>query len=467
MKPFMSEDFLLSNETAKVLFQDYGKKRPIIDFHNHLSAKEIYEDTCYETLTDVWLGGDHYKWRAMRAFGISEEMITGKCDPYERFLAWADTIQNAIGNPLYHWTHLELQRYFGVTTPLNKETAKEIWDICNAKLQTKKYSIRNLLKMQKVKVLCTTDDPIDSLEYHKKLREENFEIQVIPTFRPDKAVAIEKQGFKQYIEALGRAANIKIQTVADLLGALKVRLAYFIETGCRVSDHSIENTFYVETSVDEVDNILKIALSGGQLSEEECAKYHGYILSELGREYARQNIVMQLHIGALRNNNVRLFEKIGADAGVDGVTDMNYASQLSKLLDSMDSVNELPKTILYNLNEKDFHMLSVLIGNFQSNDDGIRGKIQLGSAWWFLDNKAGMEKHLETLANAGLISTFVGMLTDSRSFLSFPRHEYFRRILCNKIGQYVENGEYPEDIAFLGKMIENICYYNAKDYFRL
>ena len=467
MVSFMSEDFLLSNETAKKLFHEYGSKMPIIDFHNHLSAKEIYENKCYNNIAEVWLGGDHYKWRAMRTFGISEELITGKGDPYEKFLAWADTIQNAFGNPLYHWTHLELQRYFGIKKPLNRSTAKEIWDECNAKLQTEEFSIRNLLKMQRVEALCTTDDPVDTLEYHKMLKEEGFEVQVLPTFRPDKAVAIEKPDFSQYINTLGDVVGKKIENVTDILDALKERLEYFIEAGCRVTDHSIENKFFVETCVEEVDNILKKSLTGGQLTEEECAKYHGYVLTQLGKEYAKHKLVMQIHIGALRNNSTRLFEKVGADAGVDCTTDMNYAAQLSKLLDSMDKTNELPKVILYNLNEKDFQMLAAMIGNFQGNEEGIRGKLQLGSAWWFLDNKMGMERQLKTLASAGLISTFVGMLTDSRSFLSFPRHEYFRRILCNLVGTHVENGEYPNDEKYLGAMIQNICYYNAKDYFRL
>lgn len=467
MVSFMSEDFLLSNETAKKLFHEYGSKMPIIDFHNHLSAKEIYENKCYNNIAEVWLGGDHYKWRAMRTFGISEEMITGKGDPYEKFLAWADTIQNAFGNPLYHWTHLELQRYFGITTPLNRVTAKKIWDECNAKLQTEEFSIRNLLKMQRVEALCTTDDPVDTLEYHKMLKEEGFEVQVLPTFRPDKAIAIEKPDFSQYIKTLGDVVGKKLENITDILDALKERLEYFIEAGCRVTDHSIENKFFVETSVEEVDNILKKSLTGGQLTEEECAKYHGYVLTQLGKEYAKHKLVMQIHIGALRNNSTRLFEKVGADAGVDCTTDMNYAAQLSKLLDSMDKTNELPKVILYNLNEKDFQMLAAMIGNFQGNEEGIRGKLQLGSAWWFLDNKMGMERQMQTLASAGLISTFVGMLTDSRSFLSFPRHEYFRRILCNLVGTRVENGEYPNDEMYLGAMIQNICYYNAKDYFRL
>ncbi|MBR3771451.1 MAG: glucuronate isomerase [Clostridium sp.] len=467
MKPFMSDDFLLANDTAKALYHDHAKKMPIIDFHNHLNPKEIYEDKCYDNIADVWLGGDHYKWRAMRTFGISEETVTGKCDPYERFLAWADTIQNAIGNPLYHWTHLELQRYFGITTPLTRETAKEIWDTCNVKLHTKEFSIRNLLRMQGIEALCTTDDPVDTLEYHKLLKEDGFEIKVLPTFRPDKAVAIDKEGFADYIAVLGSIVNHELTSVTDVIHALKERLQYFIGVGCRVTDHSIETKFFVETTVEEVDNILKKRLAGGQLTAEECAKYRGYILSELGREYARNNLVMQIHIGALRNNSTRLFERLGADVGVDGVTDMDFAPQLSRLLDSMDRTNELPKVILYNLNEKDFQMLAVMIGNFQSNEEGIRGKIQLGSAWWFLDNKSGMERHFETLSSAGLVSTFVGMLTDSRSFLSFPRHEYFRRIFCNQIAKLVENGEYPDDMKYLGFMVENICYYNAKDYFRL
>lgn len=465
MKEFMNEDFLLSNETARTLYHDHAENVPIIDFHNHLNTRAIYEDLCYDNMTEVWLGGDHYKWRAMRAWGVPERLITGDGAPYDKFMAWAETIQNSIGNPVYHWNHLELQRYFGIKEPFCPETADKIWEECSAKLKTPEYSVRNLLRMQNVEVLCTTDDPADTLEYHKKLKKGNFDIAVYPTFRPEKAIGIEKEGFADYMEQLGKAADMTLNTAEDVLDALKKRLSFFMETGCRVTDHSLENSFYLPASTEEVNAVFRKRMAGGVLTAEECAGYHGWMLTELGREYSRRGLVMQLHIGALRNNSTRLFRALGADIGVDSMNDFNYAPQLSALLDAMDRTNELPRTVLYYLNPRDADMLASMAGNYQSNDQGIRGKIQLGSAWWFCDHKTGMEKQMQALSNAGLISTFIGMLTDSRSFLSFPRHEYFRRILCNQIGMLVENGEYPADMNYLGKMIENICCNNAKTYF--
>ena len=466
MKDFLNRDFLLETETAKMLYHDHAAKMPIIDFHNHLNPKEIYEDKCYDNLAQVWLGGDHYKWRAMRAWGVPEELVTGDADGYEKFTAWADTVQNAIGNPLYHWTHLELQRYFNIQTPLSKDSAEQIWWEANEKLKTPGYSVRNLLRMQNVEVLCTTDDPADTLEYHKKLKEEGFEIQVLPTFRPEKAIGIEKDGFAEYIEKLGASCGRELKNAADVMEALLKRLDHFVEAGCRVSDHSLENSFYLPASEEEVNGIYQKRLSGSVLTEEECAKYHGFLLTGLGRAYAKRGLVMQLHIGALRNNSGRIYRQLGPDAGVDGLNDFNYAPQLSALLNEMDKTGELPKTVLYYLNPKDAEMLAVMAECFQSNSTGIKGKVQLGSAWWFCDRKPGMERQLEALANVGMISTFIGMLTDSRSFLSFPRHEYFRRILCNVIGKWVENGEYPDDCEYLGSMVENICYNNAKTYFK-
>lgn len=465
MKNFLDEDFLLETETAKKLYHDHAAKVPIIDFHNHLNPKEIYEDKCYDNLAQVWLGGDHYKWRAMRAWGVPEEVVTGEAEDYEKFNAWAETVQNAIGNPLYHWTHLELQRYFGIETPLSPDSAKQIWEETSEKLRTPEYSVRNLLRMQNVEVLCTTDDPADDLEYHKKLKEDGFEIQVLPTFRPEKAIGIEKDSFKEYIEKLAAVSGMELKNAADVMNALIQRLDYFVEAGCRVSDHSLENSFYLTTTEEEVNAIYQKRLAGSELTEEECAKYHGYLLSGLGRAYAKRGMIMQLHIGALRNNSSRLFGKLGPDVGVDGLGDFNYAPQLSALLDSMDRDNELPRTVLYYLNPKDTDMLAVMAGCFQSNSNGIKGKVQLGSAWWFCDHKSGMERQLESLSSVGMISTFIGMLTDSRSFLSFPRHEYFRRILCNVIGRWVENGEYPDDMEYLGKLVEGICGNNAKAYF--
>lgn len=467
MGSFIHENFLLQTEAARLLYHNYAAKMPIIDFHNHLNPEDIYLDKQYDNIADVWLGGDHYKWRAMRAYGIREELITGDGAPYDKFLAWADTVPNTIGNPLYHWTHLELKQYFGIDKTLSAKTAEGIWNECNEKLRTAEYSVRSLLRMQNVKALCTTDDPIDDLLYHKKLRDENFDIQVLPTFRPEKAIGIEKDTFTSYIAALSEKTGTKLSTISELMEALKQRLAYFIENGCRVSDHSLENSFYLPASEEEADKIYQKRLAGEVLTDSECAMYHGYLLSNLGKEYAENGLVMQLHIGAIRNNSTRQFEMLGPDTGLDSLNDFNYAPQLSALLDSMDRENALPKTVLYYLNPKDADMLAAMAGNFQGNDMGIKGKVQLGSAWWFCDHKSGMERQMDALASVGLISAFIGMLTDSRSFLSFPRHDYFRRILCSKIGMLVENGEYPDDFEYLGKLIENICFYNAQSFFNI
>ncbi len=466
MMAFMDNNFLLTNETAKALFEE-AKNVPIIDYHNHLNPKEIYEDRCFDNIAEVWLGGDHYKWRAMRANGISERFITGDGAPFDKFVAWADTVQNLIGNPLYHWTHLELQRYFGIDIPLNPDTAKEIWDKCNAMLRTKNYSVRNLLKMQNVSVLCTTDDPADFLEWHKKIREDNFKIKVLPSFRPEKAMAIEKPEFSDYIENLGDVSGCQIKDVDSLIKALKIRLKFFVDNGCRVSDHSLEGLFFVKSSKNEVNRIFKKALAAEFLKEEEIAKFKGYILTELGKEYAKAGIVMQLHIGAIRNNSRRFYELLGADAGFDAMADFSYAPQLASLLSAMDETDELPKTILYCLNPKDTEMLAVMASTFCSNEASIKGKVQLGAAWWFCDHKNGIERQIEAMSDAGLISTSVGMLTDSRSFLSFPRHELYRRILCSKIGTWVESGEYPDDISYLRTLVKRICGDNAIEYFGL
>lgn len=464
MMSFMDEDFLLSNDSAKDLFAAV-KDEPIYDYHNHLNPREIYEDKCFDNMAEVWLGGDHYKWRAMRANGISESLITGDGAPYDKFVAWADTVQNLIGNPLYHWTHLELQRYFGITKPLSKETAKEIWDECNAKLHTKEYSVRNLLKMQNVSVLCTTDDPADDLQWHKKIKKEDFGIKVLPSYRPEKALGIEKDDFKSYIDRLSLVVEFKIDDVESLLKALELRLEYFIENGCKVTDHSLEGKFFIKATKDEVNEILKIRLAGVKVNEEQIAKFKGYMLTELGRLYAKHDLVMQLHIGAIRNNSERFFKQLGADTGFDAINDFNYAPQLAALLSEMDLYDELPRTILYCLNPKDTEMLAAMATTFCSNEKGIKGKVQLGAAWWFCDHKNGMERQIEAMSDNGLISTSVGMLTDSRSFLSFPRHELYRRILCNKIGTWVENGEYPADTSYLRSMVKGICGSNAIDYF--
>ena len=465
METFLGRDFLLNNDTAKSLYNN-AEALPIFDFHNHLSAEDIFNDRQYENLTEIWLGGDHYKWRAMRTNGVQEQYITGKdTDPYEKFICWADTIANAIGNPLYHWTHLELQRYFGIDTPLSPKTAKEIWDRCQELLQQPEFSVRNLLIRQKVEALCTTDDPIDNLYYHKKLKEEGFKIQVLPTFRPDRALALENEKFIDYIKLLENSAGIVIDSLTSLEEALKQRLSYFIEAGCLVSDHSLEYNIYDSFTTGEVSAIFKKKFEGKTVTASECAKYRGYLLTFLGKEYAKAGMVMQLHIGAQRNNSTRMFTKIGVDTGFDCMNDFSFAPQISALLNGMDETGELPKTVLYNLNPKDTDMLACMIGNFQ--DGSCKGKLQLGAPWWFNDHKRGMKNHMEILGSLGLLSSFIGMLTDSRSFLSFPRHEYFRRILCNKIGAWVENGEYPCDMEQLNILINGICIDNAVSYFGL
>ncbi|WP_022763287.1 glucuronate isomerase [Butyrivibrio sp. AD3002] len=467
MKKFMDENFLLGNETAITLFHEAAKDEPIIDYHNHLSPKEIYEDKCFDNIGQAWLAGDHYKWRAMRANGVPEKLITGNGDYYEKFVAWADTVQRLIGNPLYQWTHMELQRYFGITKTLSADTAKEIWDACNEKLHTKEYSVRNLLRMQKVSVLCTTDDPADTLEWHTKLREDNFEIQVLPSFRPDKALGIEKADFQEYLGRLCKSAGVILRDVDSVLEALEKRLDFFLENGCRVSDHSLESTFFVDTTKEEVEWIFDKKLAGSELTEEECGKYKGYMLTKLGKMYARKDVVMQLHIGAFRSNSKRCLKLIGADTGFDSLNDFNYAPQLSALFNAMDLTEELPKAVVYCLNPKDTEMLASMAGNFCGNESGIKGKVQLGAAWWFCDHKNGMERQIDAMADVSLISTSIGMLTDSRSFLSFPRHELYRRILCNKIGTWVENGEYPWDKEYLCEMVKDICGRNAKKYLNL
>lgn len=464
---FINDNFILRNETARKLYHEHAEKLPIIDFHNHLNPQEIYEDKTYENLTEVWLGGDHYKWRAMRANGVSEKLITGSGDAYDKYLAYADTIESAFGNPLYHWTHLELKRYFDIDETLDSVSAEEIWNKTSEKLKDPDFTVQNLLRKQKVEVLCTTDDPADDLIWHKKIKESVNDIKVIPSFRPGNAIDIEKDSFVAYMKRLGEAAGIEITCFDDLLRALSIRLEYFMEMGCRVTDHSLECDFYRQTDRSEIDRIFRKKLAGEEISLEEAASYRGGLVTQLGMIYHDKGLVMQLHIGALRNTSERMFEKIGADTGYDCLNDFNYAVQLAGLLNGMDKEDRLPRTILYALNPKDMPMLAAMAGNFQGNEEGIKSKVQLGSAWWFQDHMNGMRNQLEVLSDVGLLSGFIGMLTDSRSFLSFPRHEYFRRILCDMVGEKVEAGEFPADMDLLGKMIEDICYYNAKRYFGL
>lgn len=466
MKPFLDDDFLLSNETARRLYHDFAKDMPIIDYHCHLSPQQIFENTSFTNLTEAWLYGDHYKWRALRANGIEERFVTG-CEgvtDYDRFEAWAKTVPQTIGNPLYQWSHLELRRYFGVYELINEKNAPAIWEQVNAKLATGRFKARDLIKMSGVEVICTTDDPVDSLAYHIAIKElEDFNVQVLPSFRPDKALEINRATFLEWIGKLEAAASSTIESYDDLLAALAARVKFFDETGCRVSDHALDYVAYAESTKADAAAIFAKALNGETVSLEEEKQYKTYTLLFLGRLYAERGWAMQFHINAARNNSSRMFGKLGPDTGFDSINDSAVAYPLAKLLDALDKDDALPKTILYSLNAKDNDVLGSVIGSFQGG--GVPGKIQLGSAWWFNDTKNGMLDQMNALANLGLLSRFVGMLTDSRSFLSYTRHEYFRRLLCNLLGEWVENGEAPLDMELLGDMVQNISYRNAKAYF--
>ncbi|GGF99867.1 glucuronate isomerase [Paenibacillus abyssi] len=466
MKPFLDEHFLLSNETAKRLYHEYAKDMPIIDYHCHLSPQEIYENKSFGNLTEAWLYGDHYKWRAMRANGVEEQYVTGGegVSDYERFLEWAKTVPNTIGNPLYHWSHLELQRFFGVDELINEKNAPVIWEKVNAKLAESGFKARDLIVKSNVKVICTTDDPTDSLEYHLKIKElPDFDVKVLPSFRPDKGLEINRPTFIDWIGKLEEAAEMSIRDYDSLLLALEARVRFFHDAGCRVSDHALDYVAYAETSKVEVAEIFAKALKGSAVSLEEEKKYKTYTLVHLGKLYASRGWAMQFHINAHRNNSSRMFGRLGPDTGFDSINDSAVAYPLVRLMDALDADNSLPKTILYSLNAKDNDVLGSIIGSFQGG--GIPGKIQLGSAWWFNDTKQGMIDQMNALANLGLLSRFVGMLTDSRSFLSYTRHEYFRRILCNMLGEWIESGEAPSDMELLGGMVQNISYNNAKHYF--
>jgi glucuronate isomerase len=464
MKKFMDENFLLCSDTAINLYHKYGKEMPIIDYHCHLSPKEIFENKRFKNITEAWLYGDHYKWRTMRSNGVEEKFITGDADDYSKFMAWAKTVPMTIGNPLYHWTHLELQRFFRIDELLNESTAPIIWKKVNELLSDGQFSARDLIIRSNVKLICTTDDPIDSLEYHIKIKElKDFDVKVLPTFRPDKGIEITRVGFKEWIEKLGQVTGRIICSYDMLLAAMEDRINFFHSVGCRISDHALDQVYYAETSKDEVDAIFKKALQGEVLTEKEAIQYKTYTLRFVGKMYHDLGWTMQLHIGAMRNNNTKMFRALGPDTGFDSVNDNNVAYGLSRLLDSLEIINSLPKTILYTLNPADNYVLGTMLGNFQGN--GIPGKIQFGSAWWVNDHRDGMNEQMKTLANLGLLSRFVGMLTDSRSFLSYTRHEYFRRILCNLLGEWVENGEYPNDEEMLATIVRGICFNNAKAYF--
>ncbi|MDR1937076.1 MAG: glucuronate isomerase [Tannerellaceae bacterium] len=465
MKPFLNANFLLQTDTAVELYHKHAAGLPIIDYHCHLNPQMIAEDYRFEDLTEIWLGGDHYKWRAMRANGVPEDYITGDKPSYEKFARWAETMPYTMRNPLYHWTHLELSRVFGVDKVLNPSTAREVYEDCTAKLRTPEFSARGIMQRMKVEVVCTTDDPVDSLVWHKAIKESGFPVKVLPTWRPDRAMAIDDlTAYNAYIARLEETSGLAVDTFDNLLEALQVRHDFFASAGCCVSDHGLE-TFYATPYTDaEIRAIFLNIRAGRPVSAGEADQFRSAMLYEGGRMDARAGWVQQFHVGAIRNNNTLMFRKLGADAGFDGIHDHNFIVPMNRLLDRLNSEGLLAKTILYNLNPRDNELLVTNAYNF--NDGSAPGKMQFGSAWWFLDQLKGMENQINALSAEGLLSRFVGMLTDSRSFLSYPRHEYFRRILCNLLGNDVENGELPaSELPFIGQMVENISYYNAKNYF--
>lgn len=463
-KTFLSEDFLLKNDFAKILYHDYAKHLPIIDYHNHLPPVEIAQNRKFENISKIWLAGDHYKWRAMRTLGVNERFITGNASDQEKFDKWAYTLPYTMRNPLYHWSQMELSRYFGVEDLLNSSNSKSIFLKTTDILQEENYRARGLLEKMNVEVVCTTDDPVDALEHHTAYLSQNQQVGMYPAFRPDKSFAIENpSAFKSYLEKLGTVASIEINSFDSLIEALANRIEYFHSRGCRLSDHGLENLYYSTDSRLSADGILQKVLRGNVPNTEEIEYFKFKVLKKLCKLYHSKGWVQQFHLGALRNTNTRMLSLLGPDTGFDSIGDFNQAVALSKFLNELDYTDQLSQTIIYNLNPRDNEVFATMIGNF--NDGSVKGKVQFGSGWWYLDQKDGMEKQINTLSNMGLISCFIGMLTDSRSFLSFPRHEYFRRILCNLFGQDVENGELPWDEKWLGKLVSDICYHNAKNYF--
>jgi glucuronate isomerase len=467
MKPFMNTEFLLNSETARELYHGYAQKMPIFDFHCHLPPGEIDTDQRYENLGQIWLAGDHYKWRAMRSNGIDERFVTGDASWKEKFDRWAETVPRTIGNPLYHWTHLELQRYFDISVPLDPDSAENIWNEANARIAAPEFSVRTLLTQMNVRYVGTTDDPTDDLHHHKALAASDYPVVVRPSFRPDKAYALaDPTAYTRWLDRLAEVAGLDtIETFADLREALRRRIDYFAEAGCMVSDHAL--TLPVNRNYTEglLNGILTSARRGSAPDAEDVDAFATAVLEFVAREYAERGWVFQLHIGAQRNNNTRMFHALGPDTGFDSIADGPLAARLAGFLDRLDRDNALPRTILYGLNPRDNELLATMIGNFQ--DGSVPGKIQHGSGWWFNDQKDGMLRQMTSLANLGLLSRFIGMLTDSRSFLSFPRHEYFRRILADLIGGWVEAGEAPHDLPLLGGMIQDICWYNARDFFAI
>lgn len=464
MKEFLDKDFLLETETAKKLFHEFAEKMPICDYHCHLSPKEIYENNQPKSITQLWLSGDHYKWRAMRSCGVEEKFCTGGADDKEKFEMFAYTLQYCIGNPLYHWAHIELQRYFGIDTPLNAKTADDIYFRANKAIETGDFRPQTLISKSNVKALCTTDDPVDDLKYHKLLKNvDGFDCKVLPTFRPDKALNAHLDGFGDYIKTLSEASGIEIKSYKDVIKALLNRVEYFDSVGCKVSDQAFDYPPYAPASDDEIEAVFKKALNGESITLEECDKYKTPVLIALGEKYYELGWAMEIHIGAMRNNSKRMFKLLGADTGFDSVGDSEIALPLSRFLDALDEKGKLPKTILFNLNDKDNVVLATMLGNFQSSE--AESKIQFGPAWWFLDTMDGMTNQMKYLGNLGVLGKFVGMETDSRSFTSYGRHEYFRRIMCNLIGGWVEKGMYAYDEDILREIVEGISYNNAIKYF--
>ncbi len=463
---YIGENFMLCGPSARELFQTYANDQPIIDYHCHLPPRHVAEDTQFENMAQVWLYGDHYKWRAMRSNGVKERFCTGEASDWEKFLAWSETVPHTIKNPLYHWTHLELRRPFGITDRLlDGSTAKSVWDECNEKLQSPEFSARGIMKQMNVRLVCTTDDPTDSLEYHRQIAADTaFDIQVLPTFRPDKGMAVENPAaFNAWVDALGAAADIDISSFDTYLDAMRARHAYFHEHGCRISDHGVETAYAAAYTDAEIRAIFDKIRGQTSLNDLEIEQFKSAMMYHFGLMDHERGWAQQLHLGALRNNNTRLFEKLGPDTGFDSIGDFDIARPLSRFLDRLDMTNQLPKTILYNLNPRDNELMATMIGNFQ--DGSAPGKMQYGSGWWFLDQRSGMERQIDALGNLGLLSRFIGMLTDSRSFLSYPRHEYFRRILCNVLGTEMDQGLIPKDMKLVGEMVRNICFDNAVAYF--
>ncbi|PVH25290.1 glucuronate isomerase [Sphingobacterium corticibacter] len=464
MKKFLDNNFLLRTQTAQDLYHQVAKHYPIIDYHNHLMPQQVAENSSFENITQVWLNGDHYKWRAMRTNGVAEKYITGDATDKEKFLKWAETVPYTLRNPLYHWTHLELQRYFGINDLLSPKTAKKIYEETASKLQTSAFSVHGLLERMNVEVICTTDDPTDSLEYHQQFAQQQARFKMLPAFRPDKAMQVDKIGaFNQYVSLLESVTNTSIDNITDYLDALKQRHDFFAANGCKVSDHGLEHIYAEDYTDQEIADIFDKIRQNQDISLLENHQFKSAMLVYFAQWDHEKGWVQQYHLGALRNNNSRMHRLIGPDTGWDSMGDFSQARALSKFLNRLDKNDQLTKTIIYNLNPADNELIATMVGNF--NDGSIAGKVQFGSAWWFLDQKDGMTKQINTLSNMGLLSRLVGMLTDSRSFLSFPRHEYFRRLLCDILGEDVEQGELPNDVEWIGKIVSDICYHNAKNYF--